>query len=283
MPNEFDTIPVPDALDLTEHPPLRGVTTDTSRSGVEGVHFEGGAGMHGRSRHGDGIVGDGAHNGVVGRSRAGNHSGVWADNVGGGFGVAGTSDAPGGVGVFGRGARLAGRFEGDVEITGNLTIQGVSIQLLLERIQQLDLPETVTLDSGSITSDLSIGGFAKLVMTRGGQFTFSGHMHNSGALGIDFLLTLVAMTPSGIAYTVQHPGHTAGSLTSGSRDDDWTISGFNEGIRDNWAEASQAKLTWTMHANDTLTPQLGKALEEALKEALKDLGKAAVKALIALL
>lgn len=145
-----------------------------------------------------------------------------------------------------------------------------------------DLPETVTLDSGSITSDLSIGGFAKLVITRGGQFTFSGHMHDSGALGIDFLLTLVAMTPSGIAYTVQHTGHTAGTFTSGSSDD-WTISGFNEGIRDNWAEASQARLTWTMHANDTLTPQLGKALEEALQEAIKAVGKAAVTALIALL
>ncbi len=150
-------------------------------------------------------------------------------------------------------------------------------------VVQPHLPETVTLDSGSITSGLSIGGSAKLVMSRGGQFTFSGHLHDSGALGIDFLLTLVAMTPSGIAYTVQRQGHTAGTFTPGSRDDDWTIPGFNEGIRSNWAEASQSRLTWTLHANDTLTPQLGKALEEALQEALKAAGKAAVQALISLL
>ena len=148
---------------------------------------------------------------------------------------------------------------------------------------QPGLPETVTLDSGPITSGLSIGGFARLVMSRSGEFTFSGHMHNSGALGIDFLLTFVAMTPSGIAYTVQHSGHTAGTLTSGSRDHDWTISDFNERIRDNWVQASQARLTWTMHANDTLTPQIGKALEDALQEALKAVGKAAVTAVIALL
>jgi hypothetical protein len=121
-------------------------------------------------------------------------------------------------------------------------------------------------------------------MARSGDFTFSGHMHDSGALGIDYLLTIVAMTPSGIAYTVQRSGHTAGTFTPGSRDDDWTISGFKDGIRDNWAlEACQAKLSWTLHANDTLTPQIGVALEEALKEAPKQLGQAAVKAVIALL
>jgi hypothetical protein len=96
-----------------------------------------------------------------------------------------------------------------------------------------------------------------------GNFTFSGHMHNSGALGIDYVLTLVALTSSGIAYTVQQVGHTAGTLTSGSRNDDWTISGFKDGIRDNWAEASQAKLTWTIHANDTLTPQIEGARRSA--------------------
>lgn len=146
-----------------------------------------------------------------------------------------------------------------------------------------DLPESVTLNSGSITSGLSIGGFASLFMGRGGDFTFSGHMHNSGALGIDSLLTLVALTPTGIAYTAQHSDHTAGTFTSGSRDGDWTVPGFNDRIRDNWSEASQATLTWTLHANDTLTPQLGKALEDALHQAVQAVGMAGITALVALL
>jgi len=146
------------------------------------------------------------------------------------------------------------------------------------------LPDTVTLDSGSITSGLTIGGSARLVMSRGGDFTFSSHMHNSGGLGIDYLLTLVALTPSGIAYTVQHSGHTAGTLTPGSPDDDVpTTPGFNDRIRDNWDEASRASLTWTLHANDTLTPQIGAALEEALQDALKAAAQAATTAVIALL
>ena len=145
------------------------------------------------------------------------------------------------------------------------------------------LPESVTLHSGDITTGLSIGGFANLFMDHGGNFTFNGHMHDSGALGIDFVLTFVAITPSGIAVTAQHSGHTAGTFTPGSRDDDWTIPGFNDQIRDKWPEVSRAKLTFTIHANDTLTPQIGKALEDALQQALQAAGKAAVTALIALL
>ncbi len=144
------------------------------------------------------------------------------------------------------------------------------------------LPESVTLNSGAITSELSIGGFASLTMSHNGNFTFSGHMHDSGALGIDFLITVVAMTPSGIAITAQHSGHCAGTFTTGPRDDDWTIAGVNNQIRDNWAEASQSTLTTTNHANDTLTPQIGAALEEALKQALLAAGKAAIQGLISL-
>jgi len=42
-----------------------------------------------------------------------------------------------GAGVHGKGVR-AGFFEGTVEITGNLTIQEISIQSLLQRINQLE-------------------------------------------------------------------------------------------------------------------------------------------------
>ncbi len=119
-------------------------------------------------------------------------------------------------------------------------------------------------------------------MTRGGDFTFSGQMHDGGLLGINFELGFVAMTPSGIAFTMKHDGHTAGALTSGSSFDTWTISGFNERIRDNWAEASQAALSWRLDAHDTTTLAIGKALEDALQEAIKTLVNTAVQAVVAL-
>jgi hypothetical protein len=50
----------------------------------------------------------------------------WELHNGGGRGVSGLSEAPGGIGVWGKGAGLAGKFEGDVEVTGNINGQETS-------------------------------------------------------------------------------------------------------------------------------------------------------------
>ncbi|MDR4499253.1 MAG: hypothetical protein MRK02_15245 [Candidatus Scalindua sp.] len=75
-----------------KHPPLTGVASKDAKddSGVLGVHRGNGAGVIGSSD--------------------------------GGIGLAGTSDVPGGVGVYGRGAYLAGLFVGDVEVTGDIRL-----------------------------------------------------------------------------------------------------------------------------------------------------------------
>jgi hypothetical protein len=87
---------------------------------VWGDNTGNGVGVAGNSNGGDGIHGTGGRNGVVGRTSSGSDSGVWADNTGAGAGVAGTSAS--GIGVFGRGGRLAGHFEGDVEVTGDIRL-----------------------------------------------------------------------------------------------------------------------------------------------------------------
>ncbi|MET4097734.1 hypothetical protein, partial [Arthrobacter sp. UYCu712] len=43
-----------------------------------------------------------------------------------------------GIGVHGKGGHLGGYFEGNVQITGDLSIQGVSIQAWLQRIITLE-------------------------------------------------------------------------------------------------------------------------------------------------
>jgi hypothetical protein len=69
----------------------------------------------------DGIVSQGGRNGLVGRSSAENHSGVFGQNTGSGVGVAGISTM--GIGILGQGGKLAGRFEGDVEVTGDIRLE----------------------------------------------------------------------------------------------------------------------------------------------------------------
>lgn len=93
-----------------------------------------GAGVEGRSQSGPGVFGQSSAAGVWGKSNN------W-------HGVAGESQSSsGGAGVYGKGPR-AGLFEGNVDITGNLTIQGVSIQLWLQRIVNLEQHSS---DSGQL-------------------------------------------------------------------------------------------------------------------------------------
>jgi hypothetical protein len=99
----------------------------------DGVFGEGRRGVVGRSETFQGVYGwSGANSGVVGESS--NMHAVFGTTHSGFAGVYGTSDAggagvcgesPTGVGVLGKG-KLAGRFEGDVEVTGTLTAKDLS-------------------------------------------------------------------------------------------------------------------------------------------------------------
>ena len=98
---------------------VHGQTSASVHSGVWGENTDTGFGVAGTSSGGEGVLGIGGTNGVHGQSGADGHSGVWGENTGGGVGVAGTS--VNGFGVFGK-ARVAGRFEGDVEVTGDIRL-----------------------------------------------------------------------------------------------------------------------------------------------------------------
>jgi|SRR5215213_5781116 len=98
----------------------------TGRRGVvgESVDFQG---VSGKSTKNAGVVGESAEfHAVFGISHSSNNGGVFGVNNGGGWGVIGRSDSNTGVsgesntgiGVHGKGGRLAGFFEGDIEVTG---------------------------------------------------------------------------------------------------------------------------------------------------------------------
>lgn len=97
----------------------RGVVgTSQTDYGIRG-HSNKSAGIRGSSDEGRGVEGWATNSeGVVGISTNGN--GVWGQTEGAGIGVLGTSTS--GVGVYGKGGRLAGFFEGDVEVTGDIRL-----------------------------------------------------------------------------------------------------------------------------------------------------------------
>ena len=116
--------------------------TSTSGTGVHGKGigpgvvgesetWHGIAGFSKSTTGGFGVYGEGVGPGVVGVSKTWHGvygetpsttggAGVWGEHKGAGSGVVGISI--GGVGVHGKGARLAGFFEGDVEVTGDIRL-----------------------------------------------------------------------------------------------------------------------------------------------------------------
>jgi hypothetical protein len=90
------------------------------RRGVVGISdsFQG---VFGKSVDNAGVVGESDKlHGLFGVCHNPNGGGVFGTNDRGGFGVIGVSDS--GIGVSGKGGKLAGRFEGDVEVTGDIRL-----------------------------------------------------------------------------------------------------------------------------------------------------------------
>ena len=91
----------------------------TGRRGVYG-HSDGFQGVFGSSRDQAGVAADSQNfHAVFGFSHTANHAGVYGTNDVGGIGVIGESST--GIGVLGKG-KLARRFEGDVEVTGDVSL-----------------------------------------------------------------------------------------------------------------------------------------------------------------
>jgi hypothetical protein len=146
--------------------------------------------------------------------------------------------------------------------------------------------ETIHLHADISTPDWApVGGWVNVVVNKRGEFTFSGHMHNSGFPNIHFALAMVLMTPSGIGYSFGRDHTLDGTVTlfGRNRDDDWTDTGANQQLAGNWDQVAQAQLRWRLMAFDTLTRGMQGLIDDLVKDAAQQLGKAGVAALIALI
>ena len=99
---------------------VHGRSSSATDSGVWGENTANGYGVAGSSVSGEGVFGQGK-NGVHGKSTSPKDSGIWGENTANGYGVAGSSVS--GIGVYGSGTP-AGHFEGDVAVTGTITVGG---------------------------------------------------------------------------------------------------------------------------------------------------------------
>ena len=150
------------------------------------------------------------------------------------------------------------------------------------------LPDTRSFDDGALTCNLPLGGSCHLVMRQNGDFTFNCHAHNSGFDNIDYAIAAVLMTPSGIAFTFQHSGHTEGTIaglplgTPNRDDNSLPLSGNNPSITAEWSGIVISNLKGKIDGQDNLVQGVKGLLDDALKLAAQELGKAAAGAVIAL-
>jgi hypothetical protein len=101
-------------------------------------------GVWGESPAGSGVVGVAKlWHGVYGETQSTTGGvGVWGEHKGNGTGVVGLSNS--GVGVHGKGGRLAGYFEGDVEVTGDIRL------INADCAEDFDICETEQIEPGTV-------------------------------------------------------------------------------------------------------------------------------------
>jgi hypothetical protein len=143
-------------------------------------------------------------------------------------------------------------------------------------------------DTGPIVSDLPLGGSAHLVMARNGDFTFSSHVHDSGFDNIHYVLEVVLMTPSGLAFTFTHVGHVEGTVAglpfgTPDRNDDFIQSGNNPSITNEFDRITNSLFIGKLTGVDKLVAGVEGFLSDVVDEAAKDLGKAAAAGIVALI
>jgi hypothetical protein len=122
-----------------------GTTQSPNNAGVFGTNSAGGAGVAGvtHGAHSPAVLGEnvGGGFGVLGKSHGANDPGVFGHNDAGGMGVLGLSEL--GVGIFGRG-HVAGRFEGDVEVTGDIRLTNADCA------EDFDVIQTESAEPGTV-------------------------------------------------------------------------------------------------------------------------------------
>ncbi|HLL33754.1 MAG TPA: hypothetical protein VK545_07650 [Streptomyces sp.] len=82
-----------------------------------------------------------------------------------------------------------------------------------------------------------VGGWYSLSVFPSGSYSYSGHMHVSGAPSYNYAGVCVVRFTNGTAFVFKTSGRLHGTFESGSRDHDWTRSGSRQSIRDAWRDS----------------------------------------------
>jgi hypothetical protein len=95
-----------------------------------------------------------------------------------------------------------------------------------------------------------VGGNMSLAIFQNGDYSFSGHFHDSGFPSYDVDAVWVVVSNSGKAFTFEVKGNMYGTLQSGSRNYDFAQNGNNTQIRDAWPDLCDGyHWRWSAYVN----------------------------------
>jgi hypothetical protein len=79
-----------------------------------------------------------------------------------------------------------------------------------------------------------VGGWANLTVYGDGSYNFSGHFHDSGFPSYNTGIVWVLRASNGTVFTFSNTGHVNGTVSPGSRDHNWNVSGVNPALARTW-------------------------------------------------
>lgn len=165
------------AVDATQNPPLRGATTDPAQTGVFGINHGRGAGfLGGRDdvfHQNVGVYGESDQQGVLGHATSNTGTGVFGNSLGGGFGIRGETNS--GIAVQGQsfGPGLAGKFIGNVHVTGTLTADVDIVLPSGDCAEEFDVEGAAEIEPGTV-----------MVLSRNGTVRPSAEPYDKRVIGI---------------------------------------------------------------------------------------------------
>ena len=132
------------------------------------------------------------------------------------------------------------------------------------------LEQPIVRSSGTLHAQ-TVHAFGALALHPSGMYKFVGHAHENGVVGniYAFSCGIDVRDNEGRALAIPpHEKKLSGTADiTGSRNDDFDITGFDERIRDRWQEVSKASVRFSLHAA-TDPGQVAELVTEALVAAL---------------
>ncbi|MGW7244071.1 hypothetical protein [Streptomyces sp. NPDC054804] len=95
-----------------------------------------------------------------------------------------------------------------------------------------------------------VGGRTLLILNPDGTYSWSGHMHDSGATSYSFSGVCVVRFSSGTAFAFETRGRLHGTFDSGSRDHNWNKPGYKAELPAAWRASSSYR--WACNNRTTL-------------------------------